>query len=82
MDRQDIAGKVIQVLAEMLHRKPETIRMESALGADLELDSFMAIEMLFQLEDQYGIEIPDEQVKAFQRVQDIVQYLETRLNKE
>jgi acyl carrier protein len=38
--------------------------------------------MLFQLEDQYGIEIPDEQIKAFATVSDIVQYLEKRLSKE
>ncbi len=81
MDRQEITGKVIQMLSEMLHRKPETIRMESSLTDDLEMDSFTAIEMLFQLEDQYGIEIPDEQVQAFKTVLNIVEYLETRLNK-
>ncbi len=82
MERQEITDRVIQVLAAMLHRKPETIRMESSLVDDLGMDSFTAIEMLFQLEDQYGIEIPDEQVKAFQKVQDVVEYLESRLSKE
>ena len=82
MEKKDIADKVIQVLAEMLHRKPETIRMESTLRDDLEMDSFTAIEMLFQLEDQYGIEIPDEQVQTFRKVLDIVDYLETRLKRE
>ena len=80
MDRQDIADKVIQVLAEMLHRKPEAIRMETSLRDDLEMDSFTAIEMLFQLEDQYGIEIPDETVQTFKTVLNIVEYLENRLN--
>jgi len=82
MENKDIADKVIQVLAEMLHRQPETIRMESTLRDDLEMDSFTAIEMLFQLEDQYGIEIPDEQVQTFRKVLDIVDYLETRLKRE
>jgi len=82
MERQEITDKVIQVLAEMLHRKPETIRMDSTLMDDLEMDSFTAIEMLFQLEDQYEIEIPDEQVQAFKTVLDIVDYLEIRLNED
>ena len=82
MENKDIADKVIQVLAEMLHRQPETIRMESTLRDDLEMDSFTAIEMLFQLEDQYGIDIPDEQVQTFRKVLDIVDYLENRLKQE
>ncbi len=82
MERQEITDKVIHVLAEMLHRRPETIRVESRLADDLEMDSFTAIEMLFKLEDQYGIEIPDEQVQALKTVLDIVVYLESRLNQE
>lgn len=82
MERQEITDKVIHVLAEMLHRGPETIRTESSLMDDLEMDSFTAIEMLFKLEDQYGIEIPDEQLQAFKTVLDIVMYLESRLNQE
>ncbi|MEW6669855.1 MAG: acyl carrier protein [Thermodesulfobacteriota bacterium] len=78
--RREITGKVIQVLAEMLHRKPETIRMDSSLMDDLEMDSFTAIEMLFHLEDQYGIEIPDETVRTFKTVLNIVEYLENRLS--
>ncbi|MDD5204656.1 MAG: acyl carrier protein [Desulfobacterales bacterium] len=80
--KEEIASKVVQVLAETLHRNEKTIRLSSSLVDDLEMDSFMAIEMLFQLEDQYGIEIPDEQIKAFTTVSDIVQYLEKRLSKE
>ncbi|RJR54615.1 MAG: acyl carrier protein [Desulfobacteraceae bacterium] len=79
---EEIAAKVIKVLAETLHREPKTIQLSSSLSDDLEMDSFMAIEMLFQLEDQYGIEIPDEQIQAFKTVADIVEYLEKRLGGE
>jgi acyl carrier protein len=78
-DDTAIAEKVILVLAETLHRDPQTIRLESSLVDDLEMDSFMAIEMLFHLEDQYGIEIPDEQIQTFKKVSDIVEYLGRRL---
>ncbi len=82
MERREITDQVIHVLSEMLHRKPGSIGVDSSLKEDLEMDSFTAIEMLFQLEDQYGIEIPDEQVQEFKTVLNIVEYLETRLNKE
>lgn len=80
-NKEEIASKVVQVLAETLHRDEKTILLNSSLADDLEMDSFMAIEMLFQLEDQYDIEIPDEQIKAFTTVSDIVHYLEKRLSK-
>jgi len=79
---EEIAVKVIKVLAETLHRETKTIQLSSSLTDDLEMDSFMAIEMLFQLEDQYGIEIPDEQIQAFKTVADIVEYMEKRLSRE
>jgi acyl carrier protein len=78
-DDTDIAAQVIHVLSETLHRDPQGIRMDSSLVDDLEMDSFMAIEMLFHLEDQYGIEIPDEQIRIFKKVSDIVEYLGRRL---
>ncbi len=80
-DDNDIAAQVIHVLSETLHRDPQSIRMDSSLVDDLEMDSFMAIEMLFHLEDQYGIEIPDEQIQTFKKVSDIVEYLGKRLRK-
>jgi acyl carrier protein len=78
-DDTDIAAQVIHVLSETLHRDPQSIRTDSSLADDLEMDSFMAIEMLFHLEDQYGIEIPDEQIQTFKKVSDIVEYLGRRL---
>lgn len=79
-DNTQIAEKVIQVLAKMLHCEPQAIGLESSLIEDLAVDSFMAVEMLFELEDHYGIEIPDEQMQTFRKVADIVDYLTSRLH--
>jgi len=78
-DRDETERKVIQVLADKLHRDTEDITPKSALVEELGLDSFATIEMLFELEEHYGIEIPDEAVVNFQIVSDIVDYLEGRL---
>lgn len=77
--RDEIEKKVIEVMAKMLHRDPGKIRLESTLADDLEMDSFTALEMLFELEDQYGMEIPDEEVENFKTVRDIVEYVASRL---
>jgi len=78
-DRMDIEKKVVQVLVKMLHKDEADIRLESSLADDLEVDSFTAVEMLFELEDQWGLEIPDEEVENFKTVEDIVGYIEQRL---
>jgi acyl carrier protein len=77
--RDEIEKKVIEVMEKMLHRDQGDIRLESTLVDDLEMDSFTALEMLFELEDQYGLEIPDEEVENFKTVKDIVDYVVARL---
>lgn len=78
--RNEIEEKVIQVLVKMLHKNEGDIRPESTLVDDLEMDSFTAVELLFELEDQYGLEIPDEEVGNFKTVSDIVDYIQARLD--
>jgi acyl carrier protein len=78
-NRKEIEKKVIEVLANMLHKDEGDIRLESTLIDELEMDSFTAVELLFELEDQYGLEIPDEEVENFKTVKDIVDYIVARL---
>ena len=75
----EISEQVIQALADLLQRREDEILPESYLAQDLEVDSFTAIELLFALEDQYHIEIPDEEVENFKQVKDIIKYIEVRL---
>ncbi len=70
-----IEKKVIQVLATLLHFNEKAIRPELLLVDDLGMDSFAAVEMLFQIEDQYGLEIPDEEMVNFKTVKDVVDYI-------
>jgi acyl carrier protein len=78
-NRNEIEKKVIEVLAKMLHKDEGDIRLESTLVDELEMDSFTAVELLFELEDQYGLEIPDEEVENFKTVEDIIDYIVARL---
>ena len=79
LDRQMIQKKVKEVLAEKCCKDPSAIHMESSLVTDLGMDSLDAVETVFEFEESYGLEIPDEEVQAFRKVRDIVAYLETRL---
>ena len=79
MDRAKIQAAVIDVLADKLDVAKDQIVMEALLVADLGMDSFGAIELMFELESQWGLDIPDQDVRQFVKVVDIVDYLEKRL---
>jgi len=79
MDMEEIEKKVIEVLADKASLDPKQIKPESSLVDDLGLDSLDAVEMVFELEENYGIDIPDEQIPKFKNIGDIVGYLSLRL---
>jgi len=79
MDINEIEKKVIVVLADKASMDPKQIKPETSLVDDLGLDSLDAVEMVFELEEDYGIDIPDEEIPKFKKAQDIISYLSLRL---
>ena len=67
---------IIDVLAQYTDVPAEEINESSDLIEDLELNSFDVITIVSDFEDQYGIQIPDDQITEFHTVADIEAYLE------
>ena len=80
MDIEEIRKKVIEVLADRASMDVQQITLQSRLVNDLGLDSLDAVEMVFEFEESYGIDIPDDQIREFKTAQDIVTYLSLRLS--
>lgn len=68
--------KVKQLIVEQLDVDPEGITLDTDFMKDLEADSLDAVEIILGVEDEYGIEIPDEVAENFTKVSDIVNYIE------
>ena len=68
--------KVVQILAEQLSVDPDKITMDSMLEEDLDADSLDAIDIVMSIEDEFGIEVPDEAITDMQSVGDIVNFIE------
>ncbi len=75
-----IAEKIRSALARELKRDPQTITLQQSLREDLGLNSLDAIELMFKVEEEYDIEIPDPDLQKLRTVGDLVSYLETRLS--
>lgn len=57
----------------------DTITMETSIMNDLEADSLDAVEVMMDIEDEFDIEIPDEDAENFTNIEDIVKYIEEKI---
>lgn len=58
----------------------EEITPDRHLVRDLEIDSFGLMELILEFEKEYGISIPDRDLRLFNTVQDILDYLNAKVN--
>jgi acyl carrier protein len=79
--RDDLTERVIAAIAENQGISAETIRPESTF-VDLNIDSLDGLRLLFALEEEFGVDIPDDAAKEFQSVGEVVKGLETLLAKK
>ena len=57
------------------------VKMDSKLVEDLGVDSLDTVELLMSLEDEFGIQIPDEEAMQLTTVESIVNLVDSKLNK-
>lgn len=69
--------KVKEIIVEQLGlEESQEIKRETSLINDLEADSLDAVEIIMAIEDEFGIEVPDEEAEGFKNIGDIVDYVE------
>lgn len=76
MADKPIDQRVKDIIVEQLGVKPDQVTPEAKLIEDLGADSLDAVELVMALEEEFGIEVPDEQAEKLQTVGDIVKYIE------
>ncbi|MGE5544938.1 MAG: acyl carrier protein [Bacillota bacterium] len=73
---------VKEIINEVLDIPLEEINLESNLTDDLKADSLDIVEMLMQMEDKFGLHIPESAAENLKTVKDVVEYLEKRLQEK
>lgn len=71
--------KMKKILAEQLDADIDSITMETDIADDLGADSLDVVEMLMSIEDEFEIEIPDEQIENLKTVGQVVEYIQENM---
>ena len=75
----DTFERVRELLAEQLDIDEEKITMDSDILEDFKADSLDVVDMVMTLEDEFGVEIPDEDIENFHTVGDVVRFIDDNL---
>lgn len=71
----DIAKRVKEIVAEQLGVEEAQVLTESSFMDDLGADSLDTVELVMALEEEFDIEIPDEDAEKIQTVHDAIEYI-------
>ena len=79
MKRENILKKVVDLVAEKLVADVDKISEETNFSEDLNADSIDLTDFIMELETEFDIEIPDEDLEKLKTVRDSVDYIQKQL---
>ncbi|MAJ71492.1 acyl carrier protein [Candidatus Poribacteria bacterium] len=68
-------GRLVEIVAEQLQIDAEQVIPEASFMDDLGADSLDTVELIMALEEELGIEIPDDEAESIRTVQDALNYI-------
>ncbi|OPY72565.1 MAG: Acyl carrier protein [Syntrophorhabdus sp. PtaU1.Bin050] len=74
-----VAEKVKEMIIKQLDSKESEVVPEARFIDDLGADSLDIVELIMALEDEYGLEIPDEDAEKIETVGDAIRYIEDHI---
>ena len=78
----DIEQRVKKIVAEQLGVAEADIKIESSFVDDLGADSLDTVELIMALEEEFGVEIPDEDAEKMTSVGDAIRYIDEKTAKK
>ena len=74
-----VEERIKKIIAEQLGVKEEEVKPESAFIDDLGADSLDTVELIMSLEEEFNIEIPDDDAEKMIKVSDVISYIKTKV---
>ncbi len=73
-----VESKIKTIIAEQLGVKPEEVTPTASFVDDLGADSLDTVELIMALEEEFSVEIPDEDAEKMKTVGDAIKYIEEK----
>ena len=71
--------KIKNILAEQLDADESEMTMETNIAKDLGADSLDVVELLMSIEDEFEVEIPDEEIENIKTIGDLTEYIQNNI---
>lgn len=81
MDKLSVEREVTDFLAKKLNIPSDKITSQSAFSHDLGISSYQVMDFICDIEEKYHCEIPDDVLRNFQNIDDLVSYIVSANNK-
>ncbi len=75
MEESQVLDKVKKLVSNQLNVDVDEVTPEASFIEDLGADSLDTVELIMSLEEEFGLEIPDEDAEKMKTVQDVVAYI-------
>ncbi len=69
--------KIKKMLADQLDADENEMTMETNIAKDLDADSLDVVELLMTIEDEFNVEIPDEEIESIKTIGDLTEYIQS-----
>ena len=71
--------KIKEILAEQLDADADEMTMDTNIAKDLGADSLDVVELLMSIEDEFEVEIPDEEIENIKTIRDLTEYIQNNM---
>ncbi|MFY9214924.1 MAG: acyl carrier protein [Tissierellaceae bacterium] len=77
-----ISEKVMKLIIEQFNIEEDSVDLDTSFRDDLNADSLDLVELVMGLEDEFGLEVEDEDVEAIKTVGDAIEYIKEALGED
>ena len=79
MERAQIIEKLFDIVCNGLDLDADEIALDADLREDFDADSLDMVDLIMDVEDEFGVEVPDEILDKLVTVKDVVDYIEENM---
>ncbi|CAF0691321.1 acyl carrier protein [Candidatus Methylacidithermus pantelleriae] len=79
MAEKSVEERVKEIIVEQLGVNPEQVTPDAKFIEDLGADSLDTVELVMAFEEEFNVEVPDEEAEKLQTVGDVIRYIEENM---